>query len=99
MKDRLTNTMGAPRAGMGGSGGGRSGKMGKQSAKAAKEYNQRVKKVVKDPSARANDPSVLRAVTKRGGTKPYSKMTAGTMQKAPKKPSTAGRKYKAPGKK
>lgn len=72
----------------------RSGSAAKKTAQGNTQYAKRVKQVVKNKNTRANDPSVMQAINKRGGTKPYSKMEVGVMKSVPVK----GRKYKAPGK-
>ena len=74
---------------MGGGGGRtmfRSGKLSKKSASEAKRYAQNVKFIVK--AGRKTDASIMRAINKKGGTKPYSKMEYGVMSRAKTKPSS-----------
>ena len=88
---RNLKQMGAGRGAGASSGGGgrttpRSGKIGKEAAKIKKQYAQNVKYIVK--AGRKTDASIMRALNKRGGTKPYSKMEYEVMSRAKTKPSS-----------
>ena len=100
MKDRLTNTMGAPRAGMGGSGGGRGGMSITKNRITTASAKRRIGSVGKaSASVKTMANKDIKAARKASGEYPKSPYGRKSVNATKGQVPVKGRKYKAPGKK